>query len=118
MSASATETKPRWLRFRDRYLPLVRAGTKTTTIRKQRLVRNLKSGDELLLAFGNYARPTMMRAVCTAIEPMALFPEGALPIAGHLLDDFARRDGITRAELEAMLADPEPHVIIHFTLAD
>jgi hypothetical protein len=72
----------------------------------------LKQVADLLNAFGNYAAPTLIDAVCTTIEPISL------PMDSRLMSDIAERDGITRAELMDILDTDEPMLLISFDLAE
>lgn len=103
----------RRLTFYNKYLEAVRAGVKVTTIRKTRVVRNLGSGELILLAFGSYRNPTLIRAMC--IEVTALDP-ARLGTAERRR--MARRDGIDTFELDMILGDPEPKTLIDFITED
>ena len=101
----------RVLTFYKRYLEPVQEGRKRATIRKARTVANLRPGDPLRLAFGSWAKPHVIDATCTAVEP--LDPDQLTPKRRTEIIDL---DGITAQRLDELLADPEPKVLIRFTV--
>lgn len=85
----ADPRKPRRLHFKQCYLEAVFEGRKTTTIRKARLVKNLKPGDPLVLTFGNRVRPkASVQAECTQVLSMDI--EHLSPAQRHAI---ARSNG-------------------------
>ena len=101
----------RRLTFYRRFLAPVREGRKVTTIRKARLVRSLRPGDSLTLAFGARHDPTLLSACCTSVEPI-----GAADLSPEETERIAERDGISVDELPHVLASDEPMVVISFRL--
>jgi uncharacterized protein YqfB (UPF0267 family) len=100
----------RRLGFFQRFLAPVRDGRKVTTIRKARLVRSLRPGDLLTLAFGARHDPALLSACCTSLEAIGS------DFSPEEMERLAERDGISVDELRGILASDEPMVVISFRL--
>lgn len=85
--------------FKERFVPLVKEGTKTQTIRAKRKRQQIKPGDTVYLYYGMRTKHCMKigEGICTEVLPVhftnkGFFCDGKL-IETNETDAFAKADG-------------------------